>query len=584
MELQHRSATLTRAAADSDTFELSFSSEAPVERYGGTETLSHERGAVDLSRLAAGAPLLWGHDPDKVIGRVIKAAIVNKRGIAICRWGTSALAKEIRADVDAGVIHNVSVGYSIDKTESAGAGSYRVTRWEPIELSLVSIPADPSVGVNRSFSTSSTRPTMTRTTPATEAQADNGAALATIAEAIGRLTEKVEAVERRSMQPAAPQQRIQPIAGASDYGYGSDRLDMSRQEEQRYSLVKAIRAAATGDWRDAGFERECSHAMEQQTGRQARGFFVPTGNLKLDTRAAYAVGTASLGGNLVETTLQEGSFIEALRNQAVVADMGATMLPGLVGNAPIPRRSGVSSTYWVAEGGAVTNSNGTVDQVSLTPKTLGALSNFTRLAQLQTTPEIEQLIRVDFAAVIALGIDLAALRGTGASNQPLGITGTAGIGSVAGGTNGLTISYDHLAQLKAEVAIDNADIATSGFIINAKTEAKLMQLKDADGNYLLGPAAIASGSPGGFWGRRYMVSNQLPSTLTKGSSSGVCSQVMYGNFADLVIGMWGGLDVLVNPYGSGYAAGDVEIRAMQTCDIGVRHPESFATMLDALTV
>jgi HK97 family phage major capsid protein len=259
------------------------------------------------------------------------------------------------------------------------------------------------------------------------------------------------------------------------------------------------------------------------------------------------------------------------------------MLPGLVGNVAIPRRTSTQATYWVAESGTITAGATTVDQVTMSPKTVGALSSWSRVLELQSTPAIEQLLRQDMVAQVAAAIDLAAIAGTAANNQPRGILNTSGIGSVVGGTNGAAITFDHLCDLKAAVAVDDADVPSAAFLTNSKVEAKLSKTQATDGAYLIDPSGVASGSPTTVFGRRFSVSNQVPSNLTKGSASGTCSAVIYGNFADLLIGMWGATDVLVNPFGTGYTNGDVEIRIMQTVDIAVRHPESFAAIVDALT-
>ena len=135
----------------------------------------------------------------------------------------------------------------------------------------------------------------------------------------------------------------------------------------------------------------------------------------------------------------------------------------------------------------MTESTGTIGHVSMTPKTVGALSKFSRLMDLQSTPDIEQLIRADFVALLADAIDSAAINGSGSSNQPLGILNTTGIGSVAGGTNGLAPHLDHLLDLKKEVAVDNADVASCGYLTNAKVEAVLSKAKDSQSQYLLSP-------------------------------------------------------------------------------------------------
>ena len=193
------------------------------------------------------------------------------------------------------------------------------------------------------------------------------------------------------------------------------------------------------------------------------------------------------------------------------------------------------------------------------------------------------LLRADLTYQVSAAIDKAAIMGTGASNQPLGILNTAGIGSVAMGTNGGTITFDSLAALRGKVAISNADSASACYLTNAAVEAKLLTEKSAgSGEYVLGEVGMAptDGTPTSIWGRRLFVSNQVPGNLTKGSGSNL-NAVIYGDFSQLIIGMWGAMDVLLNPYGAGYAAGNFEIRCMQTVDVAVRHPQAFAAITDA---
>lgn len=558
-QIYHR--TLAIVATDADLLSFSFSSEAAVQRSFGTEVLSHDPGACDLSRLNDGAPLLWNHDPGQLLGVIETARIINGKGRATARWGSSPEAQQRRADVEAGVLRNVSVGYTINDMKQRG-DQWLVTSWQPLEISLVSIAADASVGIGRSLQTEPTQPDIQMTEDIEQ-------------------TSELETLARqlRSIEARLPQQ--QPIASASD-SWGAAELPLTAKEQRSYSVIKAMQAAATGDWSKAGFERECSRALEQQTGRSAQGFMFPA-NLPIQQRTAYITSTAAAAGDLVATDLLADSFIESLRKRLLVMQLGATMLPGLVGNVDIPRRTGSASTYWVAEGSAVTESNGTFDLVSLRPKTVGALSSWTRIMQLQSTPALEELVRSDMVQQVATAIDLAAITGTGANNQPTGILNTTGIGSVAGGTNGAAISLNHLADLKREVAIDDADLPSCAYLTNAKVEAALSKLATTAGAFILQPDGPTGDSPARLFGRRFAVSNQVPSNLTKGSASGTCSAVLYGSFTDLLVGMWGATDVLVNPYGANYAAGNVEVRVMQTVDIAVRHPESFAAMKDALT-
>jgi HK97 family phage major capsid protein/HK97 family phage prohead protease len=568
----HRTYAITGTSTDTLTF--SFSSETPVARSFGMEVLSHAPGAADLSRLNDGAPLLWNHDPGALLGVIEKATITGGKGRAVARWGSSPEAQQRRADVEAGVLRSVSVGYVIHDMQQRG-DQWIATRWEALEISLVSVPADASVGIGRSHPACQT--VGERVQPMTDnSQLDT---IETSPE-VAQLTETVSDLKRQVKLMQLQSRKIEPIGSFPSDHYGAGTLPLTGAEQNRYSLINAIRAAATGDWSNAGLERECSRTLEQQTGRSARGFMVP---MNLNTRASQLAGTANIGGNVVETQLLSEQFIDALRKQLRVAELGATVLPGLTGNVQIPRRTSTQQTYWVAESGNITAAATNFDQVSMSPKTVGALSSWSRILQLQSTPAIEDLLRADMVAQVAAAIDLAAINGTGSNNQPRGILNTSGIGSVVGGTNGATVTFDHLADLKREVAIDDADVASAAFLTNSKVEAKLSKIQATDGTYLIDPSGVASGSPTTVFGRRFSVSNQVPSNLTKGSASGTCSAVLYGNFSDLLIGTWGSLDLLINPFGTGYTNGDVEIRAMMTCDIAVRHAESFAAIADALT-
>ena len=175
----------------------------------------------------------------------------------------------------------------------------------------------------------------------------------------------------------------------------------------------------------------------------------------------------------------------------------------------------------------------------------------------------------------------AAINVSGSSYQPLGILNTSGIGSVAGGTNGLAPTLDHLLDLKKEVAVYKAEVATCGFLSNVKGESVLAKAKAKASlsQYLLSPYGTELGRSQ-IAGRRFEVSNNVPADLTKGTGSNL-SAVIYGNFADLLIGLYGTLEILVDPY-TDFAKGTTGIRALQSIDIAVRHAESFAAMQDAI--
>ena len=360
-------------------------------------------------------------------------------------------------------------------------------------------------------------------------------------------------------------------------------IGLTDKETRSFSLLRAINAMANPNDRNAQelakFEFETSRAVADNLKRSPQGFFIPAEVQQRD----LLVGTTTAGGYTKQTTVLGGSFIDILRNRMMVNRMGATTLTGLVGDIAIPSQSGGATAYWVAENGAPTESQQTFGQVPLTPKTVGAFTDISRRLINQSSIDVESLVTRDLATVVALAIDLAALHGTGASNQPTGIAATSGIGSVAGGTNGLAPTLANLIALWTEVSQDNADLGSLGYLTNSKVIGKLMSTaRGTNLDMIVKDFPNAEGITS-ISGARCGVSNQVSSALTKGTSSGVCSAIFYGNWSDLLIGQWGGVDVLVDPY-TGGSAGTVRVRVLQDVDVAVRHAESFSAMLDALTI
>ena len=255
------------------------------------------------------------------------------------------------------------------------------------------------------------------------------------------------------------------------------------------------------------------------------------------------------------------------------------MMSGLSGDVTIPALNAKTNVGFVAEN-AASGSEGapTFRQVSMAPKTCTQYVDLSRKLMLQSDPSVEQIVRDDMVRQFAAKIDEVAIEG-GGSNEPTGITQTSGIGSVAMGTNGGAVTYAKLVDLESEVAIDNALGGSLAFLTNPKVVGKMRQTprqaSGVEGNFILNDTNTILG---------YGVTSStlVPSDLTKGSSSGVCSAVLFGNFADLIIGMFGGLDVLVNPFASN-GTGATRIEMYQDVDVAVRHAQSFAAILDVTT-
>lgn len=409
--------------------------------------------------------------------------------------------------------------------------------------------------------------------------------MASVSDLDGRIerAEEMNRQEQRSTQPDSTtpvHQRTQPQTPPDA------QIGMSDREVEQYSLVRAVRAMAAhqqgqrGALDEAGFEMEASQAVAQRLGRQPQGFFVPF-DVQVRGRQEQrdlSVGTPTAGGNLVSTDLLAANFIELLRNRMVVRQAGATMLSGLMGDIAIPRQSGGATAYWVGEGGAPTESQQSVDQVALSPDTVGAYTDYTRKLLLQSSIDVEMFVRNDLSSILALAIDLASLHGTGSSNQPRGVANVSGIGSVVGGTNGAAPDWADIVDLETEVAVDNADVGRLGYITNATVRGKLKQTEKATNTAMF----VWNDTSTPLNGYNAWVTNQVRSDLDKGSSVGVCSAIFFGNWADLIMAFWSGLDILVDPY-TGGTAGTVRVIALQDVDIATRHPQSFSAMLDALT-
>ena len=540
-EIQRRFLQIDDELIEDNQLTMSVSSEYPVERGFGKEVLSHKKESVNLTRFNDSAPILWSHDPKQQIGVIQRAYIEGKKLKVDMKFGTSEKAKEVMTDVSAGVIRNVSIGYSIEQEEEMDDYTL-ITRWTPLEASFVSVASDPTIGVQRSHPSINSNSKVMPEQPTTQIQ-----------------------------EPEA----IQALSN----NWEQRQYDEYQREANEFSIVNAIKAQATGDWSNAGREREIHQELSRKHGqRTATGILVPNQSW---AKRTFVAGTASAGGNLIATNVLADQFIDALRPYSAVMEAGAQMISGLTGNVSIPKRATSSTAEWIGadDSDALSESTGTFGTVAMSPKTIGVYSKFSRLMQLQSTPQIEDLIRQDFLELIGSGIDSAAIAGTGSSNQPTGILSASGTSVLALATNGAALSLDNLITLKKNVSSSNADDGSCCYLINSKVESALSQLKNSDGLYHLNPYELPLGEQR-FAGRRMLVSNNVPSNLSKGSGSNL-SAAIYGRFSDVLIGQWSGIEIETDIY-SDFAKGSVGVRALATIDIAIRHGESFSLVKDAI--
>ena len=600
--MQRTEATEIRTI-DERTFEFPFSSEYPVSRYFGTEVLSHDTKAPNFMRLNDGAPFLFNHNPDKVLGVVERAYLDEdkKRAYAKIRFSRSEFAKQYLDDVKDGILRGISFGYSIDEVEQREEGVL-ATSWTPHELSLVSIPADPTIGIGRSLlseepampessqpedttitneapvekqetrsavTTASTpAPAMEEQTPnlevirseAKKAEKDRVAAInalgaqhrmADLAQELIDGDNSVDEARAAFLEKLGTRQVEQPIRSAD---VTSNDVGLSQKEVKRFSFIRALNYLANpGDQsarREAEFEIEVGNAAAKQYERSSNGIVVPNEVLRRDLN----VGTATAGGNLVDDVLLSGSFIELLRNRLALAQAGMTTLSGINGNISIPKQGSSATAYWVGEGSSPTESQQTIEQINLSPKTCGAFVDYSRKLLLQSSIDVEQMVRDDLARVLALELDRVGLNGSGSSNQPLGIINTTGIGTQTITTFGTFAEY---IGMETDVAVANADAGALRYIINASARGALKSTEKASGTaQFVYENDEINGYP-------VTVSNQLEN-----------NDALFGDFSQLIMAMWSGLDLTVDPY-AGATAGTVRIIALQDVDFAVKQPGAF---------
>ena len=628
-ECYKRSGETTFAEKDERVYEFAFSSEFPVARNFGIEVLSHEEGAMDTDRLNNSAPLLFNHDPNKVIGVVERAYVdkKKKKGYSRVRFSKNSFAEEVRQDVKDGILRNVSTGYVINDMEERD-NDFLATNWQPYEVSIVATPADTSVGIGRSLIDSDTMPidenhpimdgkrvnadtasVVESHTPAKEmpeeqnlevvrseatkkAQSEERTRIREITALCNRhsLTEMGEQMIANGTPLNEARANVLEKLGAKPIETVTP-VELNHKENREYKISAGIQALVDNNWDrpGAGFAREVSQEIAKNsiTGGSSRSLFIPYSALN---RATYVTSGATTGGNIVATDLRADDFIEALRNNTVMVGLGVQVLSGLVGDVAIPRRSGVASTGFLSsETTAITQSESTFDQISMTPKTLATLSKFSRNMLIQSTPGIEELVRRDLSDGINVGLDLGILNGSGSSGQPTGIMQTSGIGSVAIGTNGGAITVDKLIDLETAIMEDNAGVNADSisYVTNAKVMGAIKKLKTSGGEYLVNNNLQALGrgaTPVAVNGYPLAMTNQVPSNLTKGSSSGVCSAVVMGDFTQAILGLYGGgVEITVGENADDFAKNLTSVKAVVAFDVAVRHAQSFAAILDVTT-
>ena len=606
---------------------FSFSSEAPVERWWGKEVLMHDEGAMDLGRMNDGGAYLWNHNRDVVLGVAEKAWLgADRRLYTTVKWSPNTMEKgteeyKRRRDIEAGITRNVSFAYEIADMREAANGDMQVTKWNVLEVSSVSVPADQSVGLGRALSSGEeagaahtaeelmqpdnvmlgTKQSAERGTEATSpaplnmeqsidiqevqsaaraAERDRVAVIRAMCaqhqvgdEMADRLINDDASIDqaRESVLTQLGRTRKEFQGRLHDDGAGS--IGLTSQEVKRYSLMNVIRHLADPSDRAtreaASFELDCSKAAEAKLGRAAKGVVMPWDVMaSTQQRAPQAAGTASSGGYLVDTTLLTGSFIDLVRNRSALLGLNVTTLTGLTGNVDIPKKTGNTTAYWVGEDVAVSETNIALGQISMTPKSLGGYVDITRRLMQQSSMDVEALVRADLAESIALAIDSSGIYGLGGSSALLGIKNITGVGtetltSVAdtnkaiGGVTYYFGNFSDYVNMETTVSVANLDVNSMFYVGNAHVRGALKQTLRNTNSEMF---IWDNNEVNGYGGR---VSNQL-----------IGSNVLFGDFSQAIFGFWSGVDITVDPY-TNSTKGTTRIVAFQDVDFGVRNPGAF---------
>ncbi|WP_052360051.1 phage major capsid protein [Solidesulfovibrio alcoholivorans] len=535
--------------------------------------LVHDQNAVDLSR--APLPLIVGHDPAELpVGVVEGLRVEGGRLRGSLRFSEGIRGQEILADVKAGILRNLSVGYVVQATERGQGDSYRVTKWQPYECSLVACPADPSVGIGRSFNPNTPQEgkTMdmndikreqTRCMKELEALAASGddteslaAKRAELADLDTRLAVLDDLAKRRG--PADKVPGIGAPAGAPAIREGEVRVlapgdklaDTCRRDlvdgikPEELSLGRVLRGLVTGDWSGAEAEK----------------------------RSVMSEGTSSLGGVLIPAPMA-AQVIDLARNQAVVFRAGASTVPMTANTLKMCKVTGDMSASWREENAAITASEMSFDSLSFTAKALAAICSIS-IELLEDAGNVNGLIENSIAQALALELDRAALFGSGVAPEPLGLNGVVGVQSISMGDNGAALTgYSPFTLAMQKLYEKNA--IPGSFVFSPRTWAAMEGLVDTTGQPLAAPASFASAPK--------LVSNQIPNTLHQGTATNA-SSIFTGAWSNLMVGMRTSLTLEASRVAGAdaFSKMQVMIRAYLRCDVQVARPDHFVKIVGVI--
>lgn len=643
-----RTAAIDRAALNAESREipLSFASEQPVERWdwetGGIylEVLdcASEKSA-DFARLNAGGALLREHDRRSQVGVVVPGSAkieADKKARCLVRLSRSPLGEAEFQDIKDGIRTLVSVGYHVGRElareKNPEGVETRRFEWTPYEVSIVSIPADTSVGVGRERPSVDEPPLPDVERIAEKLNPEQRMKLSTLLRAPAETPVTPPALDENKIRATAlgdDRKRAREILASLD-AYLADHGDKdegklagelrklaneclfgenptSVPEFQRRAMEQVIKAKPARQVRmlDLGFDEQDRNAYSLvraiqncikrgnpipdpdtlegaahermsrlNLGFSPGGFLVPA-DANIAQRSLTRSQRQRMQRDLVATNFNAGGasvatdlilpIIEILRNKMVTDKLGVRTLSGLEGNIAIPRQTAAATAYSVAETTALTLSTQALDQVAMTPHRVGAINRYSKQLLLQSSMDVENFVRDDLLTVIALDWDRLTLNGAGAASEPMGVINTPGVGSI---TFGAAATFAKLVAFETAIAVLNAPTEGRAYVTTSAAKGVLK----AAALLLTGATTVAARA---LWendminGYPAIDSQQVPLNL-----------MVFGAWPEVIRGLWGGFDVVIDPYTLKTNA-EVEIAINTWGDVVTRHPQSFCVSADS---
>lgn len=566
------------------------------------EILSHEPGAIDLSRAKDGLVVLDNHKGDQI--GLIYPDIRDGKLAGPVTFCNGARAQEVARDAEAGLRRNVSVGYAVTsyvyEGEREGIPVVRATKWTPHEASFVPVPADINVGVNRADNSeiiTPDNPVKTKTRSIKMSDENKNIVAADVVE-IYRLA------RAHNIEPGAADEHIKSGKTVDEFRSialkkaETDRIEMERKLSEakerkpeaqsietkkpiftdsekaviakRYNIMNVVRQLS-GIKSETGFEKEVSDEIAKRSGRPAQGFYIPHDAPVMQGRAAPFLKTGN-GSNFVATELLTGQFIDALRSNMVLADAGVTMLSGLTGDIAIPKGGTITGGWVDGENGAGTEGKPTVSQITGTPKTASGWTDISRRLLLQSSIDVQSFVQNELIQTVARLIEVAAFAGTNANGQPKGLISQVGVNNPTVTANAPTRAQ--MLEFLSDIEADNASFANQSWIMRATGMALLAnRLESVTIKNVAGAENVGGGPVPGYLldiatrtmlGSPVRVTNNVPN-----------HSIFFGAWSQLVIGLWSGVDLTVDPY-TNSTTGAVRVVALQDADIMVRNGQAFS--------